>query len=274
MRRILLTGACLLALSDRAHAQIPVTDAGVLVDFGESLIQQAKEFALETQQELIETKELIGDEFSWATQAAQYAQQGQMYLTEATQLAAFVRDPNLGAAMGLLNQAGLGSSMPVNPMAVMGIVSGVNNIGTSGISGIAGLAGSLNSLVGSSYTSHTVYVPTDGTWDDQQIIANANSIAGTQGTALAAYGDLATHSAALQSLRDHLNDATTPKDVQDTQAQIALEQTWTENQGAKLTAAQLAYQAQTDSRAQQAHEQLTKSLDDQLQQAEAEGINQ
>ena len=272
MRRILLAGACLLALSGQAHAQIPVQDNAALLDWGQSLWNEVQSYGLQVQQELIETKELIGDEFGWVTQAQQYAMQGQQYLAEATQLAGFIRDPNLGAAMGLLNQAGLGSSMPVNPMAVMSIVSGVNNIGTGGISGITGLAGSLNSLVGSSYTSHTVYVPTDGTWDDQQIIANANSIAGTQGTALAAYGDLATHAATLQSLRDHLNDATTPKDVQDTQAQIALEQTWTENQQAKLTATQIAYQAQMDSRTQQAEEQLTKSLSNQLDQARAEGL--
>jgi len=272
MRRVLLAGACLLALSSRAYAQVSVVDEPNLIEWGESLAQQAKDYALQIQQELIETKELIGDEFSWATQAAQYAQQGQQYLVEATQLASFVRQPSLGAAMGLLNMAGLGSSMPVNPYAVMGIVSGVNNIGTNGIMGVAGLASSLNGLAGISYSSHTVYVPTDGTWDDQQIIANANSIAGTQGTALAAYGDLTTHAAALQSLRDHLGDATTPKDVADTQAQIALEQTWTENQQAKLTATHIAYQAQMDSRTQQAEEQLTKSLSNQLDQARAEGL--
>ena len=75
---------------------------------------------------------------------------------------------------------------------------------------------------------------------------NANSIAGEQGAAQAAYTDLRTHAAALQALRDHLTASSRPKDVQDTQAQIELERVWTTNEAAQLTAINAAYAAQRD----------------------------
>ena len=271
MKRVLLAGACLLALSGPAHAQIPVTDAGVLVDFGESLIQQAKEFALETQQELIETKQLIGDEFGWATQAAQYAMQGQQYLTEATQLAGFIRDPNLGAAMGLLSRAGLGSSLPVSPYAVMGLVNGFSNPGSMGLPQIAGVLGQLSQFSGAAYTKNHVYTPTDGSWDSTQLISNANNIAGAQGAYAATTNDLQTHAAALQALRDHLATATTPKDVQDTQAQIALEQAWTANEAAQMAAVKASFDSQRDNAEQRDNESIDKGIDEFLAQAAAEG---
>jgi len=137
-----------------------------------------KAYGLQLQQELIETKELIGDEFGWATQAAQYAMQGQQYLTEATQLAAFVRDPNLGAAMGLLNKAGLGSSLPVNPQAMMSLVNGFSNPGQIGLPQIAGILNQLGQFSNAAYQKNHIYTPTDGSWDSTQLISNANNIAG------------------------------------------------------------------------------------------------
>jgi hypothetical protein len=264
MKRILLAGVGLLALSGTAHAQVSVIDwAG--------LVQAVKDYEVQLQQQITETKQLIGDELSWATQAQQYTMQGQQYLTEATQLAGFIHDPNLGAAMGLLNMAGLGSTMPVSPYAVMGVVNGVQ-YGAGGLPQIQGILGSLSALSGTAYSANHVYTPTDGSWTSQQIIANANTIAGTQGTALTSYQDLQTHAAAFQALRDHLNDATTPKQVQDAQAEIALEDTWTVNEQAKLTATQLAYQAQQASRVQQANEQLQQAIDADLAQAQTAGI--
>ena len=70
MKRIVFSGICLLALCGGAHAQVSV------IDFS-SIAQQVKEYGVELQQELTETKQLIGDELSWATQAQQYAMQGQ-----------------------------------------------------------------------------------------------------------------------------------------------------------------------------------------------------
>jgi hypothetical protein len=265
MRRVcLLAGISILAASGTARAQVIVEDPAALIDWGTSIADQVKQYALET-------KQYIGEEFSWVTQAQQYAMQGQQYLTEATQLAAFVHNPNLGTAMGLLNAAGLGNSLPVSPYAVMGVVNGFS-YSANGIPAISGILSSLSALSASSYAANHVYSPTDGSWNSQQVIANGNSIAGTQGIALASYGDLRAHAAAFQAMRDRLSDATTPKDVQDAQAEIALEQTWTENQQAQITATATAYQTQEDSRKQQMSEQTSKSLDGQIQQAQAAGI--
>jgi hypothetical protein len=264
MKRVLMAGVGLLALSGTAHAQVNVIDwAG--------LAQAVKDYGIQLQQQAIETKQLIGDQLSWATQAQQYAMQGKQYITEATQLAGFIHDPNLGAAMGLLNRAGLGSTMPVSPYAVMGVVNGVQ-YGAGGLPQIQGILSSLSAFSGTAYTANHVYTPTDGTWTSQQMIANGNSIAGTQGTALTAYQDLTTHAGTFQAMRDDLNTATDPKAVADANAEIALEQTWTQNEQAKLTATQLTYQAQQASLRQQADEEVTKSLAGQIQQAQAAGI--
>jgi hypothetical protein len=72
---------------------------------------------------------------------------------------------------------------------------------------------------------------------------------------------LQAHAAALQVLRDHLTAASSPKDVQDAQAQIELEQVWTANEAAQLTAINAVYAAQRDALAQRANEQLAKDLD-------------
>ena len=120
---------------------------------------------------------------------------------------------------------------------------------------------SLSGLVGRSYATSHVYTPTDGSWSSQQVIARANGIAGEQGAAQAAYTDLRTHQLALQPLREHLATATTPKDVQDTQAQIELETTWTTNETAQLMAISAIYQAQSDSIVQRDNEKLAMDIE-------------
>jgi hypothetical protein len=254
MKRIFLAGACLPALCGTAHAQVSV------IDFS-SIAQQVKEYTLDLQRQLTETKELIGDQLSWATQAQQYATQGQQYLTEVTQLEAFVHAPNLGGAMGLLNQAGLGNSLPVNPYSVMGLVNGAS-YRAAGLPQIQGVLSSLSGFSSSAYTANHVYTPTDGTWDSTQTIARANSIAGYQGAAQASVADYQAHQAAFQALEARLQTATAPKDVQDIQAQIALQQTWFANEAGQMQAVTAAYQAQRDSDVQKDNEMLDKSFDD------------
>lgn len=249
MRRALLAGACMVVFTHTARADFPVID---LV----STAQEAKTYLVEAEQ--------------YAKQGAQYVLQGQQFETETTQLLAFVHNPNLGSAMALLNAAGLGSSLPNAPAAVMALIQGVN-YGPGGIAEIQGILSVLSGLAQQSYAANHVYSPTDGTWASQQLITRGNQIAGEQGAAMAGYNDLQLHEAALQALRDRLATATTPKDVQDTQAQIELEAVWTNNAAAKLSAVQAAYQAQRDSREQQLSEQTTKSLDNQIQQALAVG---
>jgi hypothetical protein len=243
-----------------ARADIPVIDVAALGEWATSLADDAKSYALQLQQEFTATEELIGSQLSWVKQAAQYATQLQQYANELQMFMAFVHNPSLGTAMGMLSAAGLGTSLPVNPYAVIGLVNGFE-YGAGGIPQISGILGSLSGMTGSAYATAHVYTPTDGSWDSQQIIARANGIAGEQGATQAAYQDLQTHAAALQPLRDHLATATTPKDVQDTQAQIELETTWNINEAAKLQAVTAAYQAQSDSVVQRDNEKLASDIE-------------
>ena len=263
MKRIVFSGVCLLAACGGAHAQVSV------IDFS-SIAQQVKDYGVELQQELTETKQLIGDELSWATQAQQYAMQGQQYLTEVTQLEAFVHAPSLGAAMGLLNQAGLGNSLPVSPYAVMGLISGVHYAG-GGLPQIQGVLNSLSGFTASAYSTNHVYTPTDGSFASKETISNANSIAGYQGAAQASVSDYQAHQAAFQALEVRLQTATEPKDVQDIQAQIALQQAWFANESGQQQAISAAYQAQRDAMAQRANESIDRGFDDFLQAAKAQG---
>jgi len=252
---------------------VEVHDTSNIIEWVQSLAADAKAYALQLKQE-------FNEEFADEIQALQWAKQQQQYLVEAQQLAtmaqqliAFVHDPSLGAAVGLLNAAGLGSSLPINPWAVMQITNGIA-YGNGGLPEIQGILSGVTNLSTQSYTATHVYTPTDGTMDSQRLIATGNSIAGTQGLAGAAYTDLTTHAAAMPALRDDLKAADNPKDVQDAQAEIELESTWTANQQAKLTAMQLTYAAQQDSRTQQSREQVKEAWDDQISQARAEGIIQ
>jgi hypothetical protein len=171
-----------------------------------------------------------------------------------------VHNPSLGAAMGLLNIAGLGSGLPVNAYAVLNLVDG-RSYGASGLPEISGVLSSLSSLTAGAYSANHVYTPTNASWASQELISNANSIAGEQGAAQAAYSDLQAHAAALQALRDHLATASSPKDVQDTQAQIELETTWSTNEAAQLTAVNAAYAAQRDAMVQRDNEKLAQDLE-------------
>lgn len=200
---------------------------------------------------------------SLSTQAKQYYLQGQQAMTEATQLASFVRTPNLGRAMGLMNNAGLGSSLPVNPQAVASLVNSFSG------GGIQGALGALSGFASTAYSKNHIYSPTDGSWNSQQMIANGNNIAGAQGAYQATYADLQTHLATYNSLRQHLTTLTTPKDVQDTQAQIALEQAWISNETAQMNAVQASFQTQQASAAQRDDETIAQSFDNLSQQASA-----
>jgi hypothetical protein len=79
--------------------------------------------------------------------------------------------------------------------------------------------------------------------------------------AQAAYTDLQAHANVLQALRDHLTASSSPKDVQDAQAQIELEQVWTANEAAQLAAINAAYSAQRSAQEQRANEQLAQDFE-------------
>ena len=256
-----VSGLALMACAASvARADIPVIDMAALGEWATSLANDAKSYALQLQQEFTATQLLIGSQLSWVKQAAQYATQLQQYANELQMFISFVHNPSLGTAMGSLSAAGLGTSLPVSPYAVIGLVNGFE-YGAGGMPQIGGILGALSGMTGSAYSTAHVYTPTDGSWGSQQIIARANGIAGEQGAAQAAYQDLQTHAAALQPLRDHLATATTPKDVQDTQAQIELETTWNINEAAKLQAVTAVYQAQSDSVVQRDNEKLASDIE-------------
>lgn len=240
MRKLFLASATLCVLTSQAHAQ------GVAVIDAQSLLQEIQQVAQSAKAYLL--------------QAQQYSQQIQTYM-------AFVHDPSLGAAMGLMNRAGLSNDLPVNPMAVQSLTSGVN-----GLSGIMGKLGTLSALLNTNYSANHVYTPTVNTFGTQAMIANGYSIAGTQGAAQSAYQDLRNHVPIIQALRDRLATATNPKDVADVQAQLQVETVWTDNLQSELAAINVNYQAARDSREQQQEEQLSKEFEGFVNEANAAGM--
>lgn len=263
-RRVLLGMAAGIALmagySPPARADLPVIDTAALGQWAQQLQNDVKAYALDLQRYAGEVKSWATQNLQWLQQVQQYTTQLQQYTNELTMLENWVHNPSLGGVMGLLNTAGLGNSLPVNSYAVLNLVNG-RSYGQGGLPEISGVLSSLSSLTAGAYSANHVYTPTDASWASQQLVTNANSIAGEQGAAQAAYTDLQTHAAALQALRDHLTASSSPKDVQDAQAQIELEQVWTTNEAAQLTAINAAYAAQRDATKQRANEQLAKDLD-------------
>ena len=263
MKRYLLAGVGLLALCGTARAQIPVTDGAALVQWGTSIKNEILQYTLQA-------KQYVSQQLAWTVQLKQYATEAQTAATEAEQLAAFVHAPNLGAAMGLLNQAGLGNALPVSPYAVEGLVGGFH-YGAGGLPQIQGVLNSLNGFTTGAYTANHVYTPTDGSFASKETIANANSIAGMQGAAQAAVMDYQNHEGVLQALEARLQTAKTPKDVQDIQAQIAVQQQWLANEYGQMQAISIAYQAQRDSMAQRANESVDRGMDNFHKAAVAQG---
>ncbi len=89
----------------------------------------------------------------------------------------WVHNPSLGSALGLLNIAGLGSSLPVNAYAVLNPVNG-RTYGQGGLPEISDVLSGLSSLTAGAYSANHVYTPTDASWASQQLVTNSNSIAG------------------------------------------------------------------------------------------------
>ena len=263
-RRALFAAAAGVALaagySARVAADLPVIDTAAVAQLAHQLANDVKAYGLQLQQYAGEVKSWATQNLQWLQQLQQYSVQLQQYTNELTMLQNWVHNPSLGAAMGLLNIAGLGNGLPVNAYAVLNLVEG-RSYGASGLPEISGVLSSLSSLTAGAYSANHVYTPTDASWASQELISNANSIAGEQGAAQAAYTDLQAHAAALQALRDHLATATSPKDVQDTQAQIELETTWSTNEAAQLAAINAVYAAQRDALAQRDNEKLAQDLE-------------
>jgi hypothetical protein len=245
--------------SPPARAAVPVIDAAALSQWAHQIANDVKAYGLQLQQYAGEVKSWATQNLQWLQQIQQYATQLQQYTSELTMLENWVHNPSLGGALGLLNIAGLGNSLPVNAYAVLNLING-RSYGQGGLPEISGVLSSLSNLTAGAYAANHVYTPTDASWASRELIFNANSIAGAQGTAQAAYIDLQAHAAALQALRDHLAASSSPKDVQDAQAQIELEQVWTVNEAAQISAINAAYAAEKDAREQRANEELNQEF--------------
>lgn len=245
MKRALLASVCIVAVAGKAQAQVAVIDPTGLVAQAKQLVETVKE----------ETQGLR----SYLTQLQQYATQLQTYATDAEMAANFIHDPSLGAATGLMNLAGVGNSLPVNPMAVMGLVNGFSG-SIGGLTGSLGKLQQLSGLVNMTYGANHIYSPTDGSWASQQLNDSGTAVAGTQGSAASLLQDLQNHVPVLQALRDKLSSSTNMKDVADAQGAIQSEIAWTANTQAQLNAIQVAASVQQDNRVQRDNEALSQSF--------------
>lgn len=265
LRKKLLTGVCavgLLAVTEQpAHAQgVEVHDTSSLMEWAQSIIDDAKSYALAVEAYATQVKDYVLDETAGIRQAAQYATQLQQYAQETELFLNFYHTPSIGAAMGILGNIGLGNSMPINPYALMSLMNGLE-YGNGGFGQLRGLLGSLSGLAGSSYTANHVYSPTDGSWASQAMIANGNSLAGEQGAVGAAYGDLRTHAEVLPALRDNLLGASDTKGVLDASAQVQAEIAWNVNELAQMQAASTTAQAQQYWTVQRDNERLSCDIE-------------
>ena len=128
MRKFLLATALFGVLSGPVRAQVIVNDPA-------SLIQQVKAFVQENKKYLLQLQEL--------------EREAQTAISTGQMVAGMIQHPNLGAAMGLMNMAGLGSVLPVSPYAVQGLIAGHNNI--------RGIPSQLSGLINGSFGGNTVY---------------------------------------------------------------------------------------------------------------------
>jgi hypothetical protein len=144
----------------------------------------------------------------------------------------------------------------------------------NGQGGINGTLGTLSTFANSAASQNHIYSPTDNTWSSQQMIANGNGLAGAQGIAQQVYSQLAARFPVIQGLQQELLTASTPAQREGLMAQIQAQQAWVQGAQSQLQTASLMLNAQQQSRAQQASEQTTKSLDGQIEQARAAGVIQ
>ena len=149
-------------------------DTAAVGQLAHQLANDVKAYGLQLQQYAGEVKSWATQNLQWLQQLQQYSMQLQQYTNELTMLENWVRNPSLGAAMGLLNMAGLGNSLPVNAYAVLNLVNG-RSYGAGGLPEISGVLSSLSGLTAGAYSANHVYTPTDASWASRELISNANS---------------------------------------------------------------------------------------------------
>lgn len=230
-RRLIAASLATVLCAPVAHAQVPVTDSG-------SLIQQLKAY--------------VQDLKGYATQLQQLQQEVQTAETTFQMLNSFVQNPSLGTAMGLMQFAGLGSAIPINPYSVQSLINGQG--------GLNGTLGSLSGLVNGSFNTNAVYTCTNTSWACQQQQQNANGLAGQQGIGMNAIQTLAAHLPVLQSIREQLATATTPAQRDNAMAALQTENAWATQEGNRLMAANILIESERDIRNERNNEKLQQDL--------------
>lgn len=223
MRKLLLAAiVCMPFLAGgRAEAQIPVTDVGNLVAQAKNLLQAVQTYGTELQQ--------------LQTQIQSYLQL--VYMGEN-----FIHDPTLGAAMALANQLGLGSSIPINPMAIQQLIAGGGGLG--GVTGLLGRLNGMGNLVNNSWVNSNVFTCQTADFACQVSHMQSAGTAGANGAAVSMLNDITNHLGVLQGLRTRLQTAVDPKTVADAQAQISTEGSWIQGETAQLQAIGIMTQTQ------------------------------
>lgn len=205
-------------------------------------------------------KDLAGQAKSYALQAQQYVTQGQQLLQLVQQYNAFVQNPSLGAAAGILQTTGLGNDLPINPASLSGLTSGYS----MSLANLAGKLAMLSSLSNASFEQRHVFTCTDQSFACQQEQQRAYALAGTSGIAQSAYTDLRNHMAAIQALRDQAATVRDPAGREQVALALQSEIAWNNNLAAQIQAAQM--QAKTDeaSLMQQDNEKTSQAIEQTL----------
>lgn len=237
MKSKLIAAACIVVgIGGAAHAQIAVDSLTADFNAVKDLAGQAKALALQAQQ--------------YVTEAQQLAQLVQQYN-------AFVQNPNLGAALGLLNSTGLGNDLPINPASLMSVTSGFS----LSLNNLAGKLAVLSSLSNASYNQNHVYTCTGQSWACQQEQQRGFGIAGSSGIAQSAYQDLRNHMPVIQALRDQAATATTPAQRENLALALQSETVWNNNLSAQITAAEMQANSDQASLAQQDNEKTSQAIE-------------
>lgn len=156
-----------------------------------------------------------------------------------------VRD--MGSAMAALNMVGIQNPMPINPYAVQNLISGTG--------GISGMSSALSGLYTGNASANHVYTPSGGDWRAQDLMTNANSLAGIQALAQHSYQASADRLTQLAVLRARAQVASDPAEVSQLQAQTAIVQSDIASQQQQLQAVAVMAQTQQQVRAQRTDEQ-------------------
>lgn len=202
-------------------------------------------------------KDLAGQAKAYALQANQYITEAQQLAQMVQQYAAFVQQPTLGAAVGLMGQAGLDNDLPINPASLMSLTSGYS----MSLAGLSNKLATLGTLSNASYDQNHIYACTDSSFACTQQKQRGYGIAGSAGIAQSAYQDLRNHMPVVQALRDRAATAVTPAERENVALALQSETTWNDNLSAQIQAAEMQAKADEASLAQQGNEQISKSIE-------------